>query len=210
MSVYNIDYLTTKNNLETVTVNGFLLHSKYDPIQEATRIVEKEFEPNYVYVLFGYGLGYIAKLLSEKIEDPSKLIIIDPIYSLLPQSDNGLVITTHFDELNFETNIALSLKHLSKKIKVICSPNYDKILPEELAKVLRVIKDVQSLNKVNENTIRTFADSWQENYIHNLLNVYRNNSLSKLKKKYTCPVVLASGGPSLTKQLPLLKKCKIM
>ncbi|ATP39072.1 hypothetical protein CSE16_02990 [Solibacillus sp. R5-41] len=206
MSKYHIEYLPTKNNLKTVIVNGFLLHSKYNPIQESTRIIEKEFEPNVVHVLFGYGLGYIAETLSRKINDPSKLIIIDPIYSLLQESKEGLNVISQFDMFEFEATIEIALKGFNKKVKVICSPNYDKILPKEFSELLKVIKDVQMSNVVNENTLRIFADSWQENYIHNLLNLYRNNSLSKLQKKYSCPVVVASGGPSLTKQLPYLKK----
>lgn len=206
MSKYHIEYLPTKNNLETVLVNGYLLHSKYDPIQESIRIIEKEFEPNVVHVLFGYGLGYLAEILKEKINDPSKLIIIDPIYLLLRENKNDLNVISRLEISEFESIVGKALKNFNKKIKVICSPNYDKILPKELMEILKVIKDVQMSNVVNENTLRKFADSWQENYIHNLLNVYRNDSLSKLQKNYSCPVVIASGGPSLTKQLPLLKK----
>ncbi|MFJ7735982.1 motility associated factor glycosyltransferase family protein [Lysinibacillus sp. NPDC097287] len=206
MSKYHIEYLPTKNNLETVMVNGYLLHSKYNPVQESTRIIEKEFEPNVVHVLFGYGLGYLAETLIAKINDPSKLIIIDPIYSFLRESEKGYSVISQFEKLEFEAIIEKALKNFNKKVKVICSPNYDKILPEELKGILKVIKDVQMSNVVNENTLRRYADSWQENYLHNLLDVYQNNSLSKLQKYYSCPVVVASGGPSLTKQLPLLKK----
>ncbi len=206
MSKYQIEYLSTKNNLKTVTVNGFLLHSKYDPIQESKRIIEKEFEPNFVYVLFGYGLGYLAEVLSKKIKDPSKLIIIDPIYSLLPESESGLNVISQLEMSEMESSIELALEEFNKKVKIICSPNYDKILPKEFAEVLRIVKDKQNLNIVNENTVRTYADSWQENYIHNLLNVYCNDTLSKLQKRYSCPVIIASGGPSLTKQMPMLKK----
>ena len=49
---------------------------------------------------------------------------------------------------------------------------------------------------------------WQQNYIDNLRFAVNDTSIAKLKKKYNCPVVVASGGPSLTKQLPLLKKVR--
>lgn len=39
----------------------------------------------------------------------------------------------------------------------------------------------------------------------NLYYVHKDQSLKELYNKYDCPVILASGGPSLTKQLPLLK-----
>lgn len=201
-----IEFLSTKNNLKTVSVNGLLLHSKYDPIKEANRIVEKEFEPNFAYVLFGFGLGYIKNALIEKIGDPSKIVIIDPIFSLLNNDILSHQVIERVNEKEIETYIADRLPHLSKKIKVVCSPNYEKIFPNEYKMVLQIIKNVQMLNLVNENTVRYFADSWQENAIHNLVNVYTGISLEVLNKYYTCPVVVAAGGPSLTKQLPLLKE----
>lgn len=210
MSQYQIEYIKTKNNLETVMVNGYLLHSKYDPNQEASRIVEKEFEQGYVYILFGYGLGYLAEVLNEKIEDGTKLIIIDPIYPLINvEGKIGKSTIIHeIEKKELEALIAGALRNLSRKVKVICSPNYDKILPNEMKKVLEIIKEVQKMLQVHENTIRVFSDNWQENYIQNLFNVSQDSSLEKLKKIYTCPVVLASGGPSLTKQLPLLEEIK--
>ena len=210
MSQYQIEYIKTKNNLETVMVNGYLLHSKYDPNQEASRIVEKEFEQGYVNILFGYGLGYLAEVLNEKIEDTTKLIIIDPLYPLInvKGKTENLTIIHEIEKKELEALIAGALRNLNRKVKVICSPNYDKILPNEMKKVLEVIKEVQKMLQVHENTIRVFSDNWQENYLKNLFNLSQDSSLGKLKKMYTCPVVLASGGPSLTKQLPLLEEIK--
>ncbi|MGE7690589.1 motility associated factor glycosyltransferase family protein [Lysinibacillus sp. NPDC097214] len=210
MSKYKIEYIKTRNNLETVTLNGYLLHSKYDPIQEASRIVDKEFEEGYVHILFGYGLGYITEVLNEKIEDATKLIIIDPIYPLINVGEKTKknTIINQIEKKELEVLIAGALKNLSKKVKVICSPNYDKIFPNEMKRVLEVIKEVQKMLQVHENTIRVFSDNWQENFIQNLFNLSRDSSLEELKKTYSCPVVLASGGPSLTKQLSLLKEIK--
>ncbi|MFJ7408980.1 MULTISPECIES: motility associated factor glycosyltransferase family protein [unclassified Lysinibacillus] len=206
MGKHNIEYLSSKINVKTVIVDGLLLHSKYDPIKEADRIVEKEFEPNFAYVLFGFGLGYIKDALLERIDNPSKLVIIDPIFSLIEHDDKSHHVIEKIDEKEIETYIANQLPHLSKKVKVVCSPNYEKLFPKEYKMVLQIIKNVQMINLVNENTVRYFADSWQENSIHNLVNVYTGMSLEILNKYYTCPVIIAAGGPSLTKQLPLLKE----
>lgn len=206
MTEYDIKYLQTKTDLETVTVNGLLLHSKYDPVQEASRIIDKEFIPGCVHILFGYGLGYLAESLYDKIEDKSKLIIVDPIYLLLPKNKIECKVIFDLEGSSFETELGNALKNFDKKVKVICSPNYDKLFPVEYTKVLKIIKDMQNYNIINENTLKIFAESWQENYIHNLFNIFKDESLESIKKFYSCPVVIASGGPSLTKQIPLLKK----
>ena len=211
MSNYIIEYLNTKKGIKTVKVNNFLLHSKYDPITEAKRIVEKEFEPNYVHVIFGYGLGYIVEELKNKIRNVEKIIVIDPIYSEINgaiDKNIGFTIVEEIKNEAIEHAVAKSLNNLSSKVKVICSPNYDKILEKELLVVLESIKTVQRIQQVGENTTRQFSFAWQENYIHNLLHTYMNHSFKELKQQYSCPVIVISGGPSLKKQIPLLKTIK--
>ncbi|MGE7022746.1 motility associated factor glycosyltransferase family protein [Solibacillus cecembensis] len=212
MSKYHIEYLPTKNNLKTIAVNGFLLHSKYDPIQESKRIVEKEYEPNFVHVVFGYGLGYIIDELKKKINKKENLIVIDPLYKefidvAINEEDNFTFVEEIKSEA-IESAIIASLKNFSVKLKIICSPNYDKVLQEGYLQVLETIKKIQKLNQVAENTTRKFAFDWQENYIQNLLQTYKNHSLVELKQRYNYPVVIVSGGPSLKKQIPLLKNIK--
>lgn len=209
MSEFQIEYITSKDKSQTLKVNGLFLHSKFNPIIEAERIASKEFEPNYVHILFGHGLGYITDALKEKINDKNRLIVIDPLYKKININEedmsNRIIIIDNCERENLQKTIEKTLVNFSRKVKVICSPNYDKILKEDLLTVLETVKNVQKLHQVAENTTREFSYSWQENYIQNLLHVYDNYSLEILKGKYNYPVIVVSGGPSLTKQLPQLR-----
>jgi len=212
LSKYNIEYVSTNNNLKTMRVNNFFLHSKYNPIQEAKRIVEKEFEPNFVHVVFGYGLGYIIDELINKLGKKDKLIVIDPLLKEFNEEINtdnsSFTLIEEVKSELIEEVVATNLNNLSTQVKVICSPNYDKILKEEYLIVLESIKTVQRLQQVGENTTRQFSLDWQENYVHNILHSYRNHSLKELKQAYNCPIIVISGGPSLKKQILKLKEIK--
>ena len=201
-----IKYISTKNSEETIELNGLLLHSKYDPIKEAKRIVEKEYQENFVHILFGYGAGYIADALEEKLNGKENIIIVEPFLEEL-KINKDYVIDAN-DTKTVATILSQKLENYSREVKVICSPNYDKLAMEEYKKILQLVKDIQRDKQVDENTVRFGSESWQENYIKNLVCAYEDLSLNQLEKKYDCPVVIASGGPSLTKQLPLLKKVK--
>lgn len=206
MSDNYINYIVSKSGIKSVEVNGYLLHSKYDPIKEAERIVEKEYKENYVHILFGNGLGYIADELKVKLKDKGELVIVEPFKEFLSSENNEVLYLEQQEVINYK--IKALLHDHRRDIKVICSPNYDKVAPQAYKELLKNIKDIQSLNIVEENTLRLGSENWQENYIKNLLYASKDASLSKLYKAYNYPVIIASGGPSLTKQLPLLKKVR--
>lgn len=206
MKEVTVNYIATKTGLKTVELNGYLLHSKYDPIKEAERIVEKEHKENYVHVLFGYGLGYLADALKSKMKNKEELIIIDPFKDSLCTENDEVIDAANGDLIR--AKISNTLSHNRRDLRIICSQNYDKLAGEEYILLLKSIKEIQYMKVVSENTIRFANEFWQENYIKNLVFATQDAPLSELNKMYNCPVVIASGGPSLTKQLPLLKKIR--
>lgn len=208
MEPLEIKVLCSKTGLETMEVNGYLLHSKYDPLKEAKRIAEKEVDEQFLHILYGYGKGYLAEAIYNKLEDKQKLVVFDPIINLYNgiQQDSKFNIESDYEI--FEKKLDNLCAKFDRKVKIILSPNFDKFKKNTYRRILGMVKDVQYESLVNEKTIRFFSEIWQENYIHNLLSTFEGPSLYELRKKYSCPIVIASGGPSLTKQLPLLKKMR--
>ncbi|MFJ7970426.1 motility associated factor glycosyltransferase family protein [Psychrobacillus sp. NPDC096389] len=207
---FNIEKIQSKTDLPTLKVNNFLLHSKYDPKKEAEQFVKSQYIENHVHLLFGFGLGYFAEALKKKINENDRLVIIDPLFkeikSITNQGDYHMIVDV--TEKNIEIELNNLLNDYNVNVKLICSPNYDKLFPDLYKLVLKTVKDVLSVNSVFFNTINYFAEIWQENYIRNYFYIFEDGSLSELEKRYNLPVVIASGGPSLTKQIPLLKKVR--
>lgn len=205
MELLNIKCITAKDGNETFEVNGYLLHSKYNPLREAESLIKKEINKQYINVIFGYGRGYLANaLVKEKISN-EKILFIEPIttFDKYNTKQYDIVFGNNLDEI--QEAIDGKLRFFSRKINVICAPNYDKIFSSLYVNVLKKVKDIQSLNVVYNNTVRDLSVTWQENSIRNMLPTYINGSLKVLEKFYDCPVVVASGGPSLTKQVNTLK-----
>lgn len=202
MNEYKVNQLLSKSGHEILEVNGFLLHSKYNPIREAELFVEKEYKENYLHILFGYGAGYIADILKEKLPKDD-LIIVEPIEELTNEES---ILHTNISEI--KKRITKGLVNKIKEIKVICSPNYDKIAPIPYKELLELVKSNQVYNVADINTVRLYSYEWQENYWKNLVYVLQDSSLKLLEKKYTNPVIIASSGPSLDKQLDKLKEIK--
>lgn len=208
-TTFEIEKIATKQHNQTLRVNGYFLHSKYNPEKEAKQFVEKNYKPNHTTILFGYGMGYFAKeILNIKSEDET-LFIIEPLKELntyieMPQKVN-FIKTTNIEVVKKFLTSEFSMYN---NINIICSPNYNHLFPDFYTEFLSFIKERVSVNRVGENTLRKFSGKWQENYIYNLSNAVKDRSLGELYQKFSCPVVIVSGGPSLTKQLEQLKKIK--
>lgn len=207
MEDLEVIYLETKNGKPNAKVNGYFLHSNYNPEAEADKYIENNYKEGYLNILFGYGLGYIANSITKRYEE-TETLVYDPLHHYLniENKDNILGVFSNFKD--FSKHCENYIADFDRKVNILISPNYDKIFEREYKELLDFIHHIQIEDIVNENTIRFFGDLWQENYIMNLYYVHKDQSLKELYNKYDCPVILASGGPSLTKQLPLLKKIK--
>ncbi|WP_338751621.1 motility associated factor glycosyltransferase family protein [Bacillus sp. FJAT-52991] len=211
------EVVQSKQNLPIMKVKGYLTNSKYDPKREASKIAEKNFKKHYIHILVGSSGGYIAEQLCEKLSNEDRLIIIEPNEKVFEESQNlGL-----FKNLQNETKVdfitGVQLEEIEKKLAIICnaynnriqliiSPNFEKIYPLFTKKIILLIKEMLMLNVVDKNTWSFFAEGWQENFMENLYFSFSSTPFNYFNKKFTHPVVIASGGPSLSKQLPLLKE----
>lgn len=199
------EIIKTKVGIDTLKLNGYLMHSKYDPIKESERIVNENYKPNYVHILYGYGLGYIVEQFKKRMTNEDKLIVVEPFLDV--EVDNkGILLINKVNSSSEIKGLLFNNISVTDKITLICSPNYDKVFTEEYKEFLNSLKDYLYIAKINENTIKISSDNWQKNYISNLKFAINDYSVKKLENIYDCPVVVASGGPSLTKQLPVLKK----
>ncbi|MFJ7950806.1 motility associated factor glycosyltransferase family protein [Lysinibacillus sp. NPDC096418] len=200
----------SKIGIETVKVNDLYLHSKYNPLNEAERFLGNEYKPHHLHIVFGYGLGYIVETLIEKMHFNEPILVLDP---LVDDQQLHIVSTTYKRLYNANLNniadvvsMIDQLSSYSTNVHVITSINYDKLFPRQLKNVLELVKNNHFKQGSNMATAKHFANSWQRNLLLNTQNIKNDASLESLKEIYNTPVVIASGGPSLTKQLKLLKE----
>lgn len=211
---YKIEDLKAKTGSLVSRVNGYLLHSKYNPVIEAQKCAKCNYTKHHTHIVFGYGNGYLVDALSELLTCGEKIIIIDPLIELgvISIDDRHKREPLYYWEPKDTNTLAYCISQLTtvkeSKVKIICSFNYDKLFPNELKTTLQMIKNYQEKSIINENTIVFLAQKWQDNLSENTISIVNDFSLKEIYSKFSKPVVIASGGPSLTKQLPLLKKIR--
>lgn len=207
MIIYNIEEIQSRLNLPILKINNYFLHSKYDPIKEAQQFAAKHFKSGHIHFIFGYGKGYFIEQLLTKCTNDELIVVVEPIIKNIKRMHPKLRIIESNEESVVKNEIAKLNTVISHKT-VICSPNYDKLCIQEYKMFLEIINNKFKLDTVNETTVRRYSYEWQRNYLFNLNNSRDDAPLSALYNSFEFPVVIASGGPSLTKQLPLLKKVR--
>ncbi len=206
----SVEFLQAKNGDETLKINEYFIHSKYNPIKEAEQLVDSQYTPHHTHIIFGYGCGYIVEELLKRRAFQENIIVVDPLFNnqtleLKHQASNLFAFNSKVIPI-FELYINEIAANTRVSFKTICTPNYDKVFPNEYKELLRKIVDLQYKNRTNDYTLIRYAKEWQRNFIENLRNLNEDGTIEELHKQYNCPIVVAAGGPSLTKQISLLKK----
>lgn len=207
-----IEMVHSRDHHEVFKINGLYLHSKYKPLEQAEKFAQEKYKKNYIHMLFGYGNGYLVEALLNKFSNNEILIVIDPLiihHTISPEISRNNVYYFHNEDFRQIESLINSIEHnYNNQYNIICSFNYDKIFTEEYVEFLKSIRDIQQSKVVNDNTVLLRAENWQNNFIDNIESIIKDGSISYLNEVYSYPVIVASGGPSLTKQLPLLKKIR--
>lgn len=203
----NILIEASKMSVATMKINNIYVHSKYNPLKEADSFIEKQYEIGKTHIIYGFGLGYIVDRLKEKRKADEKIVVIDPFINIDREDSANVFYLDKRRQQQLKAYLTAILDDKdSSNIKVVCSINYqnvDLLIHEETMEVLaETIKAII----INYNTIMVNSWGWYRNLIDNLKYAMNDLSIKVLYDKYACPVVVAAGGPSLSKQLPLLKK----
>ena len=196
-----IEIEQSKLNIPTLKINNYYIHSKYNPLKEATQFASKNYSEGNLHIIFGNGLGYYTEAFVELSKNKDDILVFEPIENL--PSDKADFVFTNMEL--FKHKLKKKIKQF-KELNVIAIPNYLKLAPEVHKDILSFTKDQMVVAKIFENTVTTFSQQWQENYLRNLVYVPLDLSIQNLYKHFEAPVVVVSAGPSLAKQIPLLKK----
>lgn len=191
------------------------LHSAYDPERETRQWAEKaDFGANDVVVLFGCGAGYAAVALRERMSRNNHLLILDPLAAslsgdlLLPRetlADPRVQRTSNFRE--FREAYDRIENACWKGISLLRLPIYEKLFPEDLKELAHWVARQANTLKMHRDTVFASARLWQKNLFQNLVRLPGSGAVSSAFGSFQDkPAIIVSAGPSLTKNMHLLRE----
>ncbi|AOV08510.1 motility associated factor glycosyltransferase family protein [Sporosarcina ureilytica] len=188
-----------------------ILHSKYNPLKEVNIWCDKEadeIKEDEEIIVIGLGAGYHIQQLANRYPT-HKITVIefnDPFFKWFKQSPFNASLSQN-DAISMKQFSALSpteknqiFSSISLTNLLIHKSGLD-LLPTEFEGVKIALEDII----LQKNSLRKQLGNLHSNFEKN--NALNDKSICDLKNLYSGkPIILVSAGPSLDKQLPLLKK----
>ncbi|MGN7407812.1 motility associated factor glycosyltransferase family protein [Sporosarcina sp. SAFN-010] len=198
---------TVKVELNNQTL---VFHSKYDPLHASQKWAENTLiliKPEEEVIVFGLCAGYHIVALSKLLPNTSIIVVEfnDQYYDWFATSlfKGALekcknVSLKKFSELSEYQRNSLFTSISSTNI---CSlEQYFNIIPVHFSSVVAILRKIILQNK----SLSTQIGFMKENFNRNV--TLNDDGIHNMKEKYLGkPMILISAGPSLNKQLPLLK-----
>ncbi len=199
------------------------IHSADDPVRCAEDAADLlgEIEKEGIIVLFGFGLGYFAEEIFKRFEKGHVLLI----YDAAPEIFKAALYLKDFSHLFESENVRIALgENIENPISTLAGffthvingkfwvvKHHPSVGLKESAyeKFYKMLDNGLLAIKTNANTAIHLGSVFVDAFLKNIPTLIRNPGVSKLKDMFDgCCAVIVSAGPSLDKNLHLLRKLK--
>ncbi|MFB4167772.1 motility associated factor glycosyltransferase family protein [Virgibacillus sp. JSM 102003] len=223
-----LDVLDSKTGQKTLRYKadmdkGLMVHSKYDPIREAERILashqERIGDETHVF-FFGVGMGYHIEKFKELFPNNSYSIYepLPEIFSSMAQNKLlNSIMTRNMKHLYLDTHETESDDFLeefstnNKDMHLIILPSYENIVKEKVTNFREKIKKVIQNRRTGLHTNTKFQKLWVTNSLMNFNEVLKTPNMMKDIERTQFegkPALIVSAGPSLAEDLGHIRYIK--
>jgi len=198
-----------------LTERGVRLGSAYDPVREGQQIAERmAAEPADIMIAVGFGLGEQFEPFYEL--NPGTLIIFEPSIERLKAALHRISIVNlcaKHKDLFFATGLDQFNRLLSARytpglrVRVFPHPAVMRLDQSAVARVVDTIRDTKEVVDVQRLTSIEMLMPWAWVTARNGRRIAESPQLGELAGVFDGkPAVVVAAGPSLDKQLPLLRE----
>lgn len=226
LNIYSVATRTEEFALVVEKENQVIrLNSKYNPKEEAKRWADQYQIKNLdsVIVMFGLGNGIFVREMISKMKDDNLLIIYEPSFELflyiirnynmedIIQDSRICLFIQDVNEFEFPSLLyqTLTWKNLFSKVECV-HPGYDKLFEDSLKVFKKAIIDNTFNNLIAKNTQEEKGIQVVKNTLKNLVYIPDIITIWDIYDDLPkdVPAIIVAAGPSLEKNVDVLKKAK--
>ncbi|MHC1682464.1 MAG: motility associated factor glycosyltransferase family protein [Clostridiaceae bacterium] len=211
-------------NILRINLNGKWLYngSKYSVTNDINNFISNIIKQNdfTIFVVFGLGCGEHILKLMDKTKKSNKIIIIEPDINIIEnlknvEDYNRIIEDSRIEVVLYDTSRIYSVLEQNvnefdiNNIVVLSYSNYDKLFFNEFSNFYNIYNNFLNSKVISINTNAVLAKDFFECYLRNIPNLIKSSSINDIKNIYqNKPAIIVSAGPSLEKNIDLLKECQ--
>jgi len=222
-----IEIMISRVELPTIRVKSsndkwVFLHSSVDPVKEAKKIADTvSGDPGKVIVVFGFALGYLVEALLETVDERNPLFVIEPDRDLFCAamvardlrhliSSERIYIVPSDSAAQIKADFFLVYDAAKYKDIVMTGlVGHQTVYADVYAHSAKYIKEIVNAKLLNLATMIKMGSLFESNALLNLADYCTHPGVASLFNRLEgIPVIIVSAGPSLNKNIHLLKEAK--
>ncbi len=191
------------------------LHSKYHPHIEADRFAREHYNPEFpTHILYGFGLGYHIEKIAGLLGSGSRLYVIENNLTVFKSALENMDLCSILENPCIFLIVSKDVVHISKRVKKIIDDNFDEVNFITHPASLKAIPSENEYFKFvmeNWNLKKSITDDYNNNLQNNASENLKLNSPNVgifFDKFKDVPIIVVSTGPSLDKNIDLLREAK--
>lgn len=208
----------TNKNEPNLLYKNYPLHSMEGAIDETKKVI-KSLNVNEnnlnTFIIFGLGFGYLLDEIYTKYSNDFSIIVYEPNIQILRTvletvdfqntlNANNVRITTN---INMFRNHMLNLCSSQSNLKVAYLESYKQLFTNEMLDFVNQAQTTYKILKFNLNFMANSSIKFFSELIENLDKKIQLPEFAILQNKLADkPAIIVSGGPSLSKNIDIIKK----
>lgn len=196
---------------------GHYIHSRHNPVREATQLIEREIKKDISCALFyGFGLGYHIEVFVKKYPG-IPLLIIEPDESFFLKALESRDLSTLFSLKNILYYINSDPEKLLpfveglplSNIQIVKLRSVYEFHQDYYKRIDGIVSSYLSKKEVNINTLKRFGKLWIRNLVRNIRQLVEKPGIDLLGNTFKdIPCLVLASGPSLDLVLPHLPELR--
>lgn len=195
------------------------LHSTYRPLSEAKRFVElrkDQIKRAKKILIYGLGLGYHLEEMENYRRSDSQIYVVEMNPEILPYTEKGFplekfkqkgynfCITNKLQQVKSFLVTILAEFDLERDLLLIHRPSL-RIVPKNCTPIRHLLEELE----VTRDSCQRHSGLLKRNFLENIQKSEEFFLIDPLHQKFLqIPIIIVSAGPSLQKNIHLLKQAK--
>lgn len=197
------------------------LHSKFDPIAEATKLAENvEIGEAFCYIVGGFGLGHHLKALQARLKGDVFLIVLEPNLQILKKAletvdladlfkGDRCILLTSCDKGEVQTRLEPHNNLMMIGTQFVQHPASERLSGEFQAEMRKLIADHIMYCRMCMVTLVANSRITNQNVSNNLPTFLATPPIDVLRDRFAgYPAIVVSAGPSLRQNIDQLAALK--